>query len=285
MAQIFDKSPVEPAHPVLLTLHDDLVAIYRFIRENYQSAIDQKFDEVSKQIGFVVATAAPVAVEIGDKGAIKSVTLSAKNLQGTLFEGLAKSVGPKEIPTTGGKAVSPGTYNIYLLWYPALKLKFRTEWMEPVHLATHWKEPAHRGVAWKEPVHAGGVPWKEPVHPGVGWKEPVHFKPGEIAASIQGELASRFTGRVPGYGEPVHWFDPGYVIAAEEAILISAIDEVYPELRLANRVAFSRQAARGFVPPEVHEPAHFRQLERALESPKGADIANEISAILKKYGY
>jgi len=202
VAQIFDKSPVEPAHPVLLTLHDDLVALYRFIRENYQTAIDQKFDEVSKQIGFVVATAAPVAVEIGDKGAIKSVTLAAKNLQGTLFDGLTKTVGPKEIPATGGKVVSPGTYNIYLLWYPALKLKFRTEWMEPAHLAaTHWKEPAHPGVVSK-PV-AAGVPWKEPVHPGVGWKEPVHFKPGEIAASIQGELASRFTGRVPGYGSLV----------------------------------------------------------------------------------
>lgn len=275
MAQVFDKSPVEPAHPVLLTLYDDLIAIYRFIRENYQAAIDEKFDEVSRQIGFVVATATPVAVEIGEKGAFKSVALTSKNLQGTLFEGLTKTLkDPKNIPATGGKFVSPGTYNIYLLWYPALKLKFRTEWMEPAHFATHWKEPAHFGVAWKEPVHAG-----------VGWKEPVHFKPGEIAASIQGELASRFAGRVAGHGEPVHWFDPGYVIAAEEAVLINAIDEVYPELRLADRVAFSRQVARGFVPPEVHEPAHFRQLERALESEKGADIAKEITAILKKYGY
>jgi hypothetical protein len=285
MAQVFDKSPVEPAHPVLLTLYDDLIAIYRFIRENYQAAIDEKFDEVSRQIGFVVATATPVAVEIGEKGAIKSATLTSKNLQGTLFEGLTKTFKtPKNIPATGGKFVSPGTYNIYLLWYPALKLKFRTEWMEPAHLATHWKEPAHPGVAWKEPAHFGAA-WKEPVHAGVGWKEPVHFRPGEIAASIQGELASRYAGRVGGHGEPVHWFDPGYVIAAEEAVLINSIDEVYPELQLANRVAFSRQVARGFVPPEVHEPAHFRQLERALESEKGADIAKEIGAILKKYGY
>ena len=275
MAQIFDKSPVEPAHPVIVVLHDDLVSIYRFIRDNYQAAIDQKFDEVSRQIGFVVATAVPVAVEIGEKGAIKSAAVSAKNLQGTLFDGIAKTVGAaKEIPAKAGKFVSPGTYNIYLLWYPALKLKFRTEWMEPAHLAAHWKEPAHLGVAWKEPVHTG-----------VGWKEPVHLKPGEIAASLQGEVASRFVGRVGGHGEPVHWFDPGYVIAAEEAVLIHAIDEVYPELRLADRVAISRQAARGFVPPEVHEPAHFRQLERALESEKGGDIAKEIGAILKKYGY
>ncbi len=285
MAQeIFDKSPVEPAHPGIIALQEDLVSIYQFIRQNYQAGIDQKFDEVSKQIGFVVATAVPVAVEVGEKGAIKSATLSAKNLQGTLFDGIVKTMSLKEIPARGGKFVNPGTYNIYLLWYPALKLKFRTEWMEPAHLAAHWKEPAHPGVAWKEPVHTG-VAWKEPVHAGVGWKEPVHFKPGEIAASIQGELASRFAGRVGGHGEPVHWFDPGYVIAAEEAILIHAIDEVYPELRLADRVTTSRQAARGFVPPEVHEPAHFRQIERALESEKGSDIAKEIQAVLKKYGY
>ena len=266
MANIFDKSPIEPAHPGVVALHDDLVNIYRFIRENYQTSIDQKFDEVSKQIGFVVATTVPVAVEVGENGALKSVTVSAKNMQGTLFEGVAKTLSSaKAIPTAAGKHVAPGTYNLHLLWYPALKLRFRTEWMEPVH----------PGTGWKEPVHFGGS----------GWKEPVHVKPSEIAASIQGELATSFVGRVGGHGEPVHWFDPGYVIAAEEAVLIHAIDEVYPELRLADRVSASRQAARGFVPPEVHEPAHFQQLEKALESEKGGQIAKELAALLRRYGY
>ena len=271
---IFDKSPVEPAHPGIIALYDDLVAIYRFIRDNYQSTIDQKFDEISRQIGFVVATAVPVSVEVGDKGGIKSFALTSKNLQGTLFEGLTRTVkGAKEMTTTAGKTVNPGTYNLYLFWYPALKLRFRTEWMEPAHLPAHWKEPAHFGTAT----------WKQGVHP--EWTEPVHFRPGQITAAIEGELASRFVGKVGGHGEPVHWFDPGYVIAAEEAVLINAIDEVFPELRLADRVTVSRQMARGIVPPEVHEPAHFRQLERALDSEKGAEIAKEIGAILKKYGY
>jgi hypothetical protein len=63
--------------------------------------------------------------------------------------------------------------------------------------------------------------------------------------------------------EPAHWFDPGRAIAFEEAALISVIDEVYPELRLVDRVAAYRQVARKAVLPEVMEPAHFRQFARS----------------------
>ena len=38
--------PSEQAPPMLVSLHDTLVAIYRFIRENYQAKIDESFDEV-----------------------------------------------------------------------------------------------------------------------------------------------------------------------------------------------------------------------------------------------
>jgi len=251
---------------MIVALHDDLVAIYQFIRQNYQAQIDDRFDAVSRQIGFVVATTLPTAVEVGEGGAIKSVAVGAKHLEGTVFERVADVFSyEKPIPpNAAGKHVTPGTFNLRLLWYPALNLKFRTEWMEPAHFPTHWKEPAH---------------------PSTAWKEPAHFTPGDIAASIRSEIANRFIGRVPGYGEPVHWFDPGYVIAAEEAVLIDAIDEVYPELRLADRIASSRQAFRRFVRPEVKEPAHFLQLEKALESEKGREIAAEVAAVLRRYGY
>jgi len=273
---IFDRSPVEPAHPMIVALHDDLVAIYQFIRQNYQEQIDQRFDEVSRAIGFVVATTVPTAVEVGEKGTIKSSAVGAKHLEGTVFERVAKVLSSEKPipPNAAGKHVNPGTFNLRLLWYPALNLKFRTEWMEPAHFPAHWKEPAHPSTAWKEPAH-----------PSTAWKEPAHFAPGDIAASIRAEIASRFIGKVPGYGEPVHWFDPGYVIAAEEAVLIDAIDEVYPELRLADRVASSRHAFWRFVRPEVKEPAHFLQLEKALESEKGREIAAEVAAILRRYGY
>ena len=241
--------PSEQAPPMLVSLHDNLVAIYRFIRENYQAKIDESFDEVSRQIGFVVATAIPVDIEVGDNLKLKTVTVGAENLKGTLFEKITSVLTAKgALPAK----VAAGKYRIYLLWYPALKLKLRTDFMEPAHFTA----------------------WKEPAHPSAG-----------LLRSLQSEISTRYVGRVPFHGEPVHWFDPGYAIAAEEAVLIHAIDEVYQELRLAERVTTARQAARVPVRPEIPEPAHYRQLEQALESEKGQNIAAEIKAILRRYGF
>jgi len=262
---VFD--PKEPAHPMVVALHDNLIAIYKFIREKYQAKIDETFDEVSRQIGFVVTTTVPVEVEIGDERKFKTVTVGAENLKGTLFEKISAALGTQD--AMPGK-VAAGKYRIYLLWYPALKLKLKTDFMEPAHL-TAWKEPAHL-TAWKEPAHL------------TAWKEPAHLSAG-LLNSLQAELSARYVGNVPFHGEPVHWFDPGYAIAAEEAVLIYAIDEVYPELRLAERITAGRQAARVRVRPEIPEPAHFRQVEKALESEQGPNIAAEISAVLRRYGY
>jgi hypothetical protein len=91
----------------------------------------------------------------------------------------------------------------------------------------------------------------------------------------------------------------------DEKVLISVIDEVYPEFRLADRIAATRQMLRQVQPevmepahlrpsfgagmalreiaqllrrvnPEVMEPAHFRLSERGLLA--------EIEAIVKRYG-
>jgi hypothetical protein len=246
MAEL-DRNPQEQAPPMLVALHEYLVAIYQFIREKYQAKIDETFDTVSRQVGFVVTTTVPVDIEIGKDRKIASVTIGADNLKGTLFEKIGDVLSTKE--AVPGK-VAAGKYRIYLLWYPALKLKLRTDFMEPAHL-TAWKEPAHPGVL----------------------------------GSLQSELSQRYVGRVPFHGEPVHWFDPGYVIAAEEAILIHAIDEVYPELRLADRISAGRQAARAALRPGIREPAHFRQLDKALGSEQGQNIAAEISSVLRRYGF
>ncbi len=254
-----DRSHVEPAHPMVVALHDSLVAIYKVIREKYQAKIDATFDEVSRQIGFVVTTTVPAQVEIGSGGKIKSVEVPA-SLKGKLFEKVAGTVGNDSV----GK-VEAGSYPIYLLWYPALKLRLRTDFMEPAHLSPGVREPAH-------------------FIPGV--REPAHFRPG--------------------VREPAHWFDPGTAISGEEVMLISAIDEVYPDLRLAERVSVARQAGRGLGPgvrepahlgpgvrepahlgpgvrepahlgPGVREPAHFPQFE--------SQFAAELSALLKKFGF
>jgi len=256
-----DKSHMEPAHPMVVALHDSLVTIYKLIREKYQARIDAAFDEVSRQIGFVVTTTVPVEVEVGDGGKLKGATVGAESLKGTLFEKIANTVGSDAV----GGNVAAGKYNLYLIWYPALKLRLRTDFMEPAHLS------------------GGGV----------------------FGGAIRPELTSRF---VPGVREPAHWFDAGVAIAGEEAILIAAIDEVYPELRLAERVSAARQAGRVFGPgvrepahvtpgvrepahpgpgilepvhfgPGIREPAHFQVGDRVR------DFAAELSALMKRFGF
>jgi len=199
----------EPAHKAV-KLHDDLVGVYTHIREKYQKEIDKAFDRVSRQIGFVVTTTVPVVLEVGDKGAVKHISMGAEHLQDTLFDkelsGVLKRFYDDPVPL-----VSAGTYNLYLLWFDALKLKLRTDWMEPAH-----------------------------------------FHKERFVAKARSELV------VPEVMEPVHWFDPGIAIAVEEAVLISVIDEVYPELRLVDRVGSYRETLRRQVPPEEMKPAQFR---------------------------
>jgi len=182
---------------------------------------------------------------------IDSLVADGQGLVTLATHGLTGGVALGPLNVAGALAVV-SVVIAFALWYPALKLRLKTDFMEPAHLTA----------------------WKEPAHPGVGF-----------LGSMQAELSRSYVGNVPFRGEPVHWFDPGYTIAAEEAILIHAIDEVYPELRLTDRITAGRQAARARVRPEIPEPAHYRQLGKALESEQGQNIAAEITAILRRYGY
>lgn len=65
--------------------------------------------------------------------------------------------------------------------------------------------------------------------------EPAHFRELRLAERAPYEIIRESH-------EPAHWLDPRIALAAEETVLISAIDAVYPELRLAERV---RQYRRG----------------------------------------
>ncbi|HME45502.1 MAG TPA: hypothetical protein VKF36_20595 [Syntrophorhabdales bacterium] len=261
---------VEPAHPVIVEQFDDLVNIYRAIRETFQERIDAIFDSASRQIGFVVTTTLPVTVQIGAGGKITKMAFAAKNLEGTLFE---REFAPtfKEMSGKSVGKVKAGDYSLQILWFEALKLKLKTEWMEPAHF--HWMEPAHL--------------------PGRG---------------IRPEIIEQLTMRVPPeVQEPAHWFDAGIALGKQEEVLISAIDEVYPELKLADRVTAARQATRFRVPgirepahfrqlleemvqtrsilgPGVREPAHFRQLAEILEKEETVQLLKELVAALKKVG-
>jgi hypothetical protein len=227
---------VEPAHPAVIKLQDDLKAIYTQIRTNYQKQIDAAFDDISRQIGFVVTTTVPVTLEVGDKGAIKNFGVAAEHLKGTLFDrGLTGAL--EKLKSEHFPKVSAGVYNFYLIWFDALNLK----------LGTHWMEPAHPPTL-------------------------------QLAQEIRSQRVSQVR---PEVREPAHWFDPGIAISPEDAVLISVIDSVYPELHLIDRVAGSRQFIRQQVRPEVQEPAHFRQVELPAGGLKAEDLVAKIRSLLK----
>jgi hypothetical protein len=220
----------EPAHPGVIRLYDELIQVYRGMRER-QPEIDAAFDRVASQIGFVVTTTLPVRIEIGDGGAVKSAHLDGETLRGTLFE---KEVGPfvGSLKDKKFSGVPAGSFRFYVIWYDALRLKLRRDWIEPAHVLQG------------------------------------------LLNSFVGQSAAQTAAVRPEVREPAHWFDPGIAIAIEDAVVISAIDEVYPELRLAERIAADRLAIRR-IRPEVMEPAHFAGL-------KERDLIGELKAALGK---
>jgi len=229
---------MEPAHPGIIKQYEDLLSIYRIIKDKYQKAIDNAFDSVSRKIGFVVTTTIPIVVEIGEKGNVTNLVIGGDNLRGTLFEGELQNA-LKNIKETSIKA-SAGKYSIYAIWFDALKLKLKTDWMEPAH-----------------------------------FKKPTLTTP-TLTATIQ---SSNIVVR-PEVMEPAHWFNPQVILQPEEAVLISVIDEVYPELNLASRISAIRDKAR-VVRPEVMEPAHFRLSEQLKDNP--AELLKAVKELLEKY--
>ncbi len=218
---------MEPAHPSVIKMEEDLVALYRVIRERHQDAIDKGFDQVSRQIGFVVTTTMPVNLNVSKQGT--KAALAAENLRGTLFE---QTFTPmlSEIGNAMTGRMGEGTYPVYLFWYEALRLKLRTDWMEPAHLHLHWMEPAH---------------------------------PGQLTTAEAIPEALR-----PGIREPAHWFRPDIPLELPEALVISAIDQVYPELNLVDRIQAARQlpaATAAALRPGIREPAHFRQVLEGID--------------------
>jgi hypothetical protein len=246
---------VEPAHPAMIKQFEDLVSIYRIIRKTVQQKIDAAMDQVSRQIGFVVTTTIPTTLDISKEKVQWSVP---EAIRGSLFEkAILDAVGASRAGEWEG--VTPATYKLYLLWYDALKLKLRKDWLEPVH----------------------------------------YLRP-EVLERISDVMRVR-----PEVQEPAHWFHPATTIPVEDQIVISAIDEVYPELRLAERVSMTRQLLRS-VRPDVMEPAHFRPgitadlvlrdiaqllrrvrpdvMEPAHFRPVDRDILKELEALVRRYG-
>lgn len=262
----------EPAHSMLVRHHDDLVAIHRVIRETFQPRVDEAFDRVSQQIGWVVAMTIPVTLTAA-KGKVRSVELAAEHLKGTLFEKemgglvaeMAKADFPllkngdpilacaatEPVPEPAKRAKDPTpeparvAYDFRLIWANALRVKLRTEWLEPAHFRP-WLEPAHQGRPWLEPAHFGDW-WRRRWRiPGRDWLEPVHWvlEP-----------------------HPDPWREGPLPDPWKERVLVSVLDEVYPELQLIERVASLKGMLRRRWPvgPDVPEPAHYLDVFRRLD--------------------
>lgn len=245
MAEELRHVPPEPAHPMVVERQRVLEAIYRHIRDKYQTAIDKAFDSISRQIGFVVTTAVPVVLELGDKRTAKRISMGAEHLKGTLFEReLTKAV--QKIADDPIPISVTGPYTLYLFWFEALKLKVRADWIEPAHFR---------------------------IRPDLLDLEKTLMVAGEAVALEPGAVATPVIPLPPPEPGQVSLMDP------DQKALILAIDEVYPELRLADRIASYRETARRRVSPDVVEPAHFRRTEGMRpESPQ--ELLRTIRAML-----
>ncbi len=251
---IIFRPPPEPAHVSVIRQYEDLVAILKYIREKGQGVIDQGFDQVSSQIGFVVAASLPVAVTVGAAGKIEQLSMREEHLKGTLFE---KELLPQlhkvfEAPVTGstGAPVGEGSFDIYILWFEALKLKLGSIPFLPR------PEPAHPSFSAELARTGSGYrPYQEPAHPFLA-----RFRPPP-------EPAHPFLGRFRPPPEPAHWFDSRIQITQEEQVLIVALDEVYPELRLVERISASRHGRDVFLNPQPLPPIVERLAAGPIPSP------------------
>ena len=140
-----------------------------------------------------------------------------------------------------------------MIWFDALKLRLRTDWMEPAHFRDYLKlKESFKDILrfdWVEPAHValgGEVPSR--VDPDV--MEPAHFRPST---------------------------DPW-----RDKVLIAVIDDVYPELRLVERISKLKDIMSSrVVKPEVMEPAHFKKFARRLPE----EVLVDIEAVLRKHGF
>ena len=133
------------------------------------------------------------------------------------------------------------------------------------------------------------------------------YEPAQVLASLIDTIAQpapTLAAAVrPEVREPAHWFDPRIALPVEDVLTISAIDTVYPDLRLAERISANRMAVRRvasyvkepahFVRPDVREPAHFLQSlvrPEVREPAHFADLGSregllgELRSILQKLG-
>jgi len=242
----FPTDPVEPAHPSDVLLHEDLIRLYTVIREKYQTRIDQAFDEASRNIGFVVTTTLPYVLDVGDGGKIERISIGAEHLAGTIFDNQISKV-LNEIADDPVPIKTIGSIGFYVLWSDALKLKLRADWIEPAHFRSDLITTIR-----------------------------------DLDRSVieRGSVSSRaVTSHVK---EPVHWFDSGIQVSIADKLVISAIDQVYPELKLVDRVTAARSKEAFW--PGTQEPVHMRD-DLIAQHGEITDALQDVAHLLRRYGF
>jgi hypothetical protein len=163
----------------------------------------------------------PLVLTIDKEGMITELIMGGEHLKGTLWDRAFMGIIAKQQPimdADGKRPVRAGAYLIYTIWSAALKLKLQREWMEPAHIPRYWLEPAHFHL-------------------------PVPRLEDQIRDLLrQGAAKNRYP-VLSDVREPAHWFDPSVILDVEDILTISVMDQVYPELKLGERVAFVRQEA------------------------------------------
>jgi hypothetical protein len=139
----------------------------------------------------------------------------------------------------------------------------------------------------------------------VDWMEPAHY----LRDRFQQAAGASAAAALPEVREPAHWFDAGLAFDEAEEVLIAAIDDSYPDLNLAERVAVARRESARRLPglhepahfralieeavearaarqlaPGIREPAHFRRIQDLIGRDEAVQLLDEFLTLLKKYG-
>lgn len=279
----------EPAHPMVVKLHRDLIEIYRFIKENYQENIDEAFDIASKKVGLVLTTTMPITIEIDDNGSVKDLKIGSDKLGETiLVKELSKTINADKINSSAEiPKVSSGVYNLAVFWFDAVKLSLRTDWMEPAQPVYQFKSqllgkeaqikrteatreyveppyfPCRYVCRWERVCKYECRPYGEPAHPPTSYQPETAYEPQTQMPEKELKLNKTAVRKIYEPNEPVQINLKG-MLDMERSVLISAIDEVYPELKLGKRLTKAQYAMSPVVPIP---PPKQRQILHDVQEP------------------
>jgi len=195
----------EPPH--FVRSFEDLVTLYEVIRDKYQAKIDQSFDAVSAQIGFVVTTMLPVTVVIDPKKTISAADLGEESLRSSIFGKQFAEVLDGIKRESSFSELKPGDYNIILFWNKGLQAIFAaTKSSAESMQAGPTPQPAIKTLPGEAAVLFSAI---DKVYPDLNlgrrlsdryinadwthriWTEPAHFQISDLVNNLAVQIQAR----------------------------------------------------------------------------------------------